>query len=232
MEFHAPRFCKYKTNLYKCPKIVIIIVKIDSSCSSEAEAQMYRELIVPPIDGTLSYKVCMDKQNFKIANGFFSPVPGIYTFDLPNSISLIQGTNSGFVIKIRIPRQMLTCKYGYEIPMDGTNTIQFKNPAAGLKITSSSGIVTFNANTPFVGFQINNSLPSIVEFFLGFAIEDLPSLIDICSISYNVSFDSVKLKSIYTSCKEHKNKHKCRHADEKFKLKTETIFETFTSFAN
>ena len=173
----------------------------------------------------------MDKPNFNIVDKYFSAIPGIYDFDLPNSISITE--NQLLTIVIRIPRQILKCKYGFEIPITSSQRARaipnrvgpFSNEVAAIKIKSSNGIDTFTSNfleESSLDFQVNNSAPGYVEFRLRFDPES--NYIDICSLSYSISFDTFKLNTLYSGCcTDHKRKHKCRHPDDRIKLDVETF---------
>jgi hypothetical protein len=176
----------------------------DSSSGSsecfEGEFKIYREFIRPPVAGdSLAYEVCMDKPVFNIANGYLSVVPGSYTYDFPNSVTLL--ADDRIEIILRIPRQILMCKYGYMIP-----TNAFKNGpvfflTGTIKINASNDTLIINAIV-----DLNNNLPDIVEF--SFRSGRLPrTLIDICSITYSFTFLPVKLVPLYVKCHEHR--HKC-----------------------
>ncbi len=203
----------------------------DSSCS-DAEAFLFREIIRPPVPGDgASYKVCMDKPNFNIVNNYFSPISGHYTFHLPNSVSLFAG--DAVNIKLRIPRQMLKCKYGFEIPMDSGATTYFNNLMGVFKLNAANEIDTkvltvINNNGCYI--SVNNQSPGWIEFLLTYMTQNNDEYIDICSIAYSISFDSIKLKSLYGSCcKEKKCKHKCRKPNDVIKLEADTVFEIVTA---
>lgn len=196
----------------------------DSSSSCDgAQVQMFRELTVPPVDGTLMYKVHMEKPNFTIKNGYFSSILETRTLNLPNPITLTSDNEIGIII--RIPRQILRCKYGFEIPVNDQSVrppiTYFNNATGALKYNSSNKIITIPA-----GVIVNNDSPGYVEFGISKSGNDPgENYFDLCSIDYSIIFDAFKLKTLYSGCcKERKCKHKCRRPDDVIKLETETIF--------
>jgi len=206
------------------------------SDDSNADAYLFREIIRPPVPGDrLSYKVCMDKPNFQIIDKYFSAIPGLYTYHLPNSVSLFPGDH--FDIKIRIQRELLKCKSGYMIPIDiqtGHGGIAYFNNLVGvLKVNASNVIDTeLLDSAPPNTIQVNNLLPDMVVFLLTYIATE--TLIDICSISYSISFDSIKLTTLYSDCCKKYEKckcSKCRRPSDTIKIHAETIFEITTNLA-
>lgn len=199
------------------------------SNSSDAEAFLFQEIIRSPIPGdTTSYNVSMDKPYFNIFNKYFSPVPGYYVFDLPNSISLFP--DDIINIKIRLPRQMLKCKYGLQIPI---GSMYFDNLVSGFKINAENRIDTevltvVNDNGSYI--VVNNQFPAWIEFDLIYQIDT--EYTNIHSITYSIGFDSFKLESVYGGCckdRKCKCKYKCRRPDDVIKLEVDTVFQITTA---
>ncbi len=191
---------------------------LSESCDG-INVNVFREMSIPPENESLAYKVCMDKPNFNIINQYFSSILEARTINLPNAITLT--SNHRFEIIIRIKRQILSCKQGFEIPIDiisDDNRVRyFENGRAMVKLNSSSGIYSLN---PIL--IVNNRFPGYVEFIIRIRNLEMDA-IDLCSIDYSFIFDTFKLNTLYTGCcKEHKRKHKCRRPDSVIKLETET----------
>lgn len=206
----------------------------DSSSCSDAEVDMYREISFPPNGavGDLTYKIHMDVPDFNIINNYFTAIPGMYDINLPNAITVANtSVNRTVVFTIRIPRQTLQCKYGFDIPVDTVQDQYFTNPRISLMVKSSNRINTFISGDPEILQLINNQIPAYVEIIFAFLPQFGDTYVDVCSFSYSISFDAFKLKTLYIDCCEHKHKrkHKCRHPDDRIKLNIETVLQLSTN---
>jgi hypothetical protein len=198
-----------------------------SSCDSYARADLYREIIRPPVAGDkLAYEVKFDKPQFNVVNGYLSIVPRSYEYNLCNAVSLLQGDT--IEIKVTVPKQILGCKHGYEFP----NPLVLNNLIASLKLEADNAnlSVLLNGTGTPPGIVVQDNI-GWITFTITYV---LPQALDnLCSLSYSIDFDSIKLVTLYSSCKKancsscKKNK-RCRRPFESITLESETTL-SFTA---
>lgn len=204
----------------------------DSSCDSFARADLYREIIRPPVPGDqLAYEVKFDKPQFSIVNGYLSIVPRCYEYNLCNSVSLLEGDT--VVIKITVPKQILGCKNGYEFPVgvplvNLVGSIKFEADNANFTVLLSDASIAPN------GIVVTDEI-GWVTFTLTYVVQQ--DLDNLCSLCYSIGFESIKLLSLYhacgckrSNCNSCKKSKKCRRPFESISLESETSL-TITSVA-
>lgn len=188
----------------------------ESSCDSFARANLYREIIRPPVPGDqLAYEVKFDKPQFSIVNGYLSVVPRCYEYNLCNSVSLLEGDT--ITIKVTVPKQILGCNNGYEFPLG----VPLVNLVGSLKLEADNFNQTVLLTEENVNAQITVSDDiGWITFTLTYVTEQ--DIDNLCSLCYSIGFESIKLVTLYSkcnckksncsSCKKNKN---CRRPDRK-----------------
>jgi len=193
-----------------------------SSCDSFARADLYRELVRPPVPGDqLAYEVKFDKPQFSVINGYLSVVPRCYEYDLCNSVSLVAGDT--VTIKITVPKQILGCHNGYEFPAGAP----LVNLVGSLKLEAD------NANVTILLGAIGTATISVVDdigwitFTIVFVADQ--NYDNLCSLCYSISFEPIKLVTLYSKCNCKRDKcssckkgRGCRHPYESITLESET----------
>lgn len=160
-------------------------------------------LSLPPSGETNSYDVDFEKLKFFVNNHFLTPVKTCYSVELSNPVSLEKGnainpTNEGetphdqLKIKIKIPRQILGNKFGYEL--EGLDTHPM---SASLRLKSSDGCRDVSTS--------NDELEITKEAYCGWFIVTLTyyaseDVCNLCGIAYSLCFDPLKLKTLYGVC--------------------------------
>lgn len=196
----------------------------ESSCESFARADLFKEIVRPPVPGDqLAYEVCFDKPIFSIVDGYLSVVPKCYEYNLCNSVSLLDGDT--LTITITVPKQILGCHNGYEFPAN----VPLVNLLGSLKLEADNANVTILL-TPTNPRQLITVTDDIgwITFTLSFVADrDYDNL---CSLCYSISFQSIKLVTLYSKCKCNKNDkcssckkgRGCRRPYESITLESET----------
>ena len=151
-------------------------------------------ITAPIVNGTHAYEADFDRPKFFVNNHYLTPVKQCYNYNLPNPVSL--NTNHTLTIKVKIPKQILGNKYGYELE----NFNNVSNLMVSLRLKSSDGCrdidnVTTNINE-FCGWYI-------------LELEYIPQndICNLCNISYSLCFDPLKLKTLYAICNQDKQEN-------------------------
>ena len=193
----------------------------DSSCDRDARVDLYKEIVRPPVPGdTLVYDLNFDKPYFSIINGYMTAVPACYEYKLCNSLSLLLGDT--LKLSVSVPKQVLGCRDGYEIPegtpiftnLSGSLKIEAANHCDTLALPNGGNTILAVNNCGWITFELSVVLPYDYN--------------DVCSICYSICFQGLRLTSLYGKCKKMKcrcKNKKCRKSYEHIKMESKTCLQ-------
>ena len=137
-----------------------------------------------------AYDVDFEKPNFFVNNHWLTPVKSCYSLQLSNPVSLESGDK--LRIKIKVPKQILGQKYGYEL-----EGLESHAMTASLRLKSSDGVRDVDST--------DDELVITKEAFCGWFIITLTyhastDVCNLCNIGYSLCFQPLKLKTLYGVC--------------------------------
>ena len=152
----------------------------------------YQNIAFPAAGKTNAYDINFEKPCFFINNHYITPLLKCYSVVLPNPVSL--DANDSLEIKIKIPKNIFGKKYGYSL--EGfVNELSNANFNSSLRLKSSDGCKDIDivpSADDYCGWLILSMKYTATE-----------KICKLCSISYSLCFDPIKVKALYGQCDDH-----------------------------
>jgi len=159
--------------------------------------------IALPAEGkTNAYDINFEKPCFFINNHYITPLLKCYSVVLPNPVTLEE--NDELKINIKIPKNIFGKKYGYSLEgfVSELNDMTVSDFKASLRLKSSDGCKDINSNDEGADLTATDYCGWLI-LSLSYQLQADEKICNLCSISYSLCFNPIKVKALYGQCEDH-----------------------------
>ena len=149
---------------------------------------------MPPIGKTNSYTVNAEHQCFMIINNYIEPLNKLYNIEISNPFTLEIGDI--IELHIKVPIHILGDNIGYNLN-NIVDELKNNNLVVSLKIKASNNCISLNLSD-ISNVKVNDHCG---WFFFSITYQASQELNNICDISYNICFDKIQIKQLYSKNK-------------------------------
>lgn len=165
-------------------------------CNSSFVINNDQYITMPAAGQINSYDINFVKPCFFINNHYLTPLLKSYNVILQNPISL--ENNDKFIIKIKVPKNVIGKKYGYDL-QNLYDNIDSLNLKVSMRLKSSDGYYNINSGNNneqgFLNINLSDHCGWLV-FNILYGVNQ-EKICNLCEISYSLSFDPINIKLLY-----------------------------------